>query len=111
MSKNMINEELQIEASTMVLLCKACNKFANDDLSMYACTMALLLNVNKIILGYDFPVLDRNDWIQLLVDDPSNIHLQKWIFAWMYVRSNYKKFVSKLKHPEERFEEKIYGAI
>lgn len=69
--------------------------------------MAAILDVKRTVEGGQNPVLDRNTWIQSLVEDPSELQLQKWIFVWMYVRSNFKKMVTTLKHPDEIFEEKF----
>ena len=101
------NDEIRVEAATMVLLRKACSQMAFEDLSMYTSTMASILNVKRNILGCDSPVLDRKDWVQSLLDDSSSLQIQKWLFAWMYVRSNYKKMIAHLKHPDERFEQRF----
>jgi len=91
----------------MMLLRTACSKLAMEDLSRYTTMMAFILGVKKLVLACESPVYDRNDWIKSLQDDPSNIQIQKWIFAWLYVRSNYKKLVCQLKDPEESFEERF----
>ena len=76
---------------------------ANDDLSLYTGSMANILNVKRDLLGSEAPVFDQNGWNQSLLMDPSNLQIQKWIFAWMFVRSNYKKLMSTLKDPDENF--------
>lgn len=103
----MSNEELNVEISTMLLLRKSCTKMALDDLAIYTASMASILNVKSTILGCESPVLDRNDWIQSIIENPSDLQIQKWIFAWLFVRSNYKKLVSQLKPPDEKFEERF----
>jgi len=102
--KCMSPEELQVEVSQMLLLRKMCTKMANEDLSMFTSAMATILNVKQTVNGSDHPVLDCKDWIQSLSEDCSEVQLQKWIFAWMFVRANYNKFVSKIRSPEEMFE-------
>jgi hypothetical protein len=103
--QQMSHEELKMEASTMVLLQQNCSKLATEDLSSYTVMMATILDVRRSILGCESQVLDRNDWIESLVENHSNLQIQKWLFAWMFVRSNYKKLVSNFKQPEEKFEE------
>ena len=49
-------------------------------------------------------VYDRNKWIQSLMGEPSDLQIQKWIFAWLFVHSNYKHIGFNLKPPEEVFE-------
>ena len=100
-------EELQVEASTMLLLRKSCTNMAVEDLSIYTSTMASILDVKCDLLGCEAPVLDRKEWIQSIIEQPSNLQIQKWIFAWMFARANYKKFVVNLKHPDEIFEERF----
>ena len=104
---NMNNEELRHESTMMLNLRKECFKMAIEDLSKYTGMMASILNVTKRVVGCDMPVLTRQDWIESLTHDPSNIQLQKWIFAWMYVRANYKKLVPIMKLPDENFEDKF----
>jgi len=99
--KNMSLKELKIEASSMITLQKACNKYANDDLSMYTSTMAAILDVKCKVLGCEQPVHDRHAWIQSVVDDPSNLQIEKWIFAWLYVQSTYNKLVSRLAYEND----------
>lgn len=103
----MSKEELDVESAHMLYLRKVCSIHANDDLSLYTSTMAAILGVKRNVLGSDSQVMDRKDWIQALMDDPSSCQLQKWIFAWMYARTNYKKFVSNFKEPDEIFEDKF----
>jgi len=101
------DEELKIEGHNMVLLRTACTKMANEDLSIYTINIAQILNVKKMENGCESPVRDKKDWIKSIIDDPSNLQLQKWIFAWLYVRSNYKKLVCNLKQPDNSFEERF----
>ena len=103
----MSSEELRAESATMVWLRKSCTNLANEDLSLYTSTMASILNVRQNLLGCESPVLNRDDWIKSIVDNPSDLSIQKWIFAWMYVRSNYKKLVSQVKSPDENFEDQF----
>ena len=105
--QGMTTDKLQYEATTMIKLRKDCTKMALENLSEYTGAMASILNVKRTIVGCEAPVLDRDDWIESLVDNPTNEQLQKWIFAWMYVRTNYKKLVSTLKQPNENFEEQF----
>ena len=100
-------EELNIEASTMLMHQKACTKLAVEDLSIYTSTMATLLGVKIKTLGNESPVYDRNDWMESLMGDPSSIQLQKWIFAWIFIRNNFKKIGIQSKSPEEIFEERF----
>ena len=99
-------EQLQVEASTMLLLRKSCTNMAVEDLSVYTSTIASILDVKRNLLGCEAPVLDRKDWIQSISEQPSDLQIQKWIFAWMFARANYKKFVVNWKHPNEIFEER-----
>ena len=39
--------------------------------------------------------------------EPSDLQIQKWIFAWLFVRSNYKHIGFNLKLPEELFENNV----
>ena len=87
LASNLSTNELRFEASTMITLQKDCSKQAREDLSKYTGAMASILNVKRTIIGCEAPVLDRAGWIDALVQSPTNEHLQKWIFAWMYVRS------------------------
>jgi len=102
---NLSNEELQVEVSTMVMHRKACTRMAVDDLSNYTSAMAKILDVKQHTHGYESPVMDRNEWIQSLMENPSELQIQKWIFAWMFVRANYTKFAQGFKLPEELFED------
>ena len=98
-------EELKVESGIMLLLRKTCSTLAIEDLANYTQRMASILNVKRTISGCEQPVLDRKGWINSIIEDPSNLQLEKWIFAFLFARSNYKKFVSQLKHPDETFEE------
>lgn len=102
---NLSDEELEFEKNTMILLRQKCTSMAHEDLSKFTSDMAMILNVKQNVLNCEAPVLDRKDWIQSLTDDCSNIQIQKWIFAWMFVRPNYKKLVTRFKNPDEKFEE------
>lgn len=102
--KSWSDEVLQVEAYTMLLLRSECSRMAVDDLSSYTRMMATILEVKRNLMGCDGPVLDRNDWNQSLLSNPSKIQLQKWIFAWMYARTNLKKKVVSLRAPEVSFE-------
>jgi len=105
--KGMSIEQLRFEATTMLDHRNECSKLVTEDLSNYTSTMASILDVKRTVLGKDDPVYDRNGWIQSLVENHSHLQLQKWMFAWMFVCSNYKKFVSTFKHPDENFEDKF----
>jgi len=83
--EGMSKEQLRFEATTMLNIQNECSKLATEDLSLYTGTMARILDVKRTVLGCENPVLDRYGWIQSLVEDPSSIQLQKWMFAWMFV--------------------------
>ena len=109
-TSNLSTNELRFEASTMITLRKDCSRQARDDLSRYTGAIASILNVKQNLVGCEAPVLDRDGWIGSLKQNPTNEQLQKWIFAWMYVRSNYNKMCSTLKHPDEIFEDKFLAS-
>jgi len=102
--KGLTVEELDAEGATMLVHRKVCTKMAIDDLSLYTNTMASILDVKINVLGCETPVYDRNNWIQSLMGEPSDLQIQKWIFAWLFVRSNYNHIGFNLKSPEELFE-------
>lgn len=100
-------EELQCEAANMIKLRKDCSAMAYDDLSLYTIRMASMLDIKHKVLDMEAPVLDRKDWMKSLSENPSNLQVQKFIFAWFFARTNYKKLVSELMEPDENFEKKF----
>lgn len=103
----MSNKELKLEDFTMVNLHIDCAKMIIEDLSMYTSMMASILDVKMTLVGCKAPVQNRNDWNNSLTSDNSSLQLQKWIFAWMYARSNYNTLVINLKSPDESFEDRF----
>ena len=99
--------EIKFEAATMMHLQRNCTKLAGEDLLLYTGMMASILGVTRNLLGCEALVHNRKEWMQSLIENPTSLQLQKWIFAWFFVRANYKKLVSKLKGPDESFEEKF----
>ena len=109
--KSMTDEQLQVEASTLVMYQKECLRMAFEDLSYYTSMMARILDVKQNVLGIEAPVLDRNGWNESLLTNQSDLQIQKWLFAWMYVRSNYTKLITKLKNPDVSFEKNLWRSI
>src|SRR5688572_16675484 len=110
----MTHEALQLEVSMMLLMRANCTRMASDDLSSYTTMMASILEVKTIVAGCESPVIDRSGWNCSLESNPSQLQIQKWIFAWLFARSNYTKFISTLNNPDESFEDrfmKSYGLV
>src|SRR5688500_9926545 len=96
--KHLSPDALQVEMATMIHLRAVCAQTATDDLKHYTKMMAHILEVKTSVVGCESTVHDRNDWTWSIIANPSNLQIQKWIFAWLYARSNYKKFVTNFKN-------------
>ena len=57
------------------------------------------------------PVLDKSGWIKSLIEDNSDLQIQKFIFAWMHIRRQYKSILPSKKGPAELFEAKCMKEI
>jgi hypothetical protein len=99
--------ELNQRAASMVLHREKCIQMANNDIARYTRDMAKLLDMTVTICNEKVPVQNRDDWCRSLIEDPSNEQTQKLIFAWMFIRQQYKTLTYSKKGPDELFEDRF----
>ena len=98
----MNDKELKLDVAGMVDFDEKCTAFANANIHAYTQDMARLLDVcDKDTLQ---PVRGKSEWIAAIATDPTELHIQKWIFAWRYIMESAEK-VMKVKPLEVAFEE------
>ena len=84
---------------------------ARAELSQYTREMANILGMTCTVEGQQVPVLDKSGWMQSLREDSSDLQIQKFIFAWMHIRKQYKSILPSKKRPEEIFEHNCMQAL
>jgi hypothetical protein len=99
--------ELNQRAASMVLHREKCIQMANNDIAGYTRDMAKLLDMTVTICNEKVPVQNKNDWCRSLIEDTSNEQTQKFIFAWMFIRQQYKTLTYSKKGPDELFEDRF----
>jgi hypothetical protein len=99
--------ELNQRAASMVLHREKCVQMANNDIARYTRDMAKLLEMTVTICNEKVPVQNRDDWCHSLIENPSNEQTQKFIFAWLFIRQQYKTLTYSKKGPDELFEDRF----
>lgn len=103
---NLSPPELEHLATAMILHRHTISEQARKDLSHYTRQMANILEMTFTVEGQQVPVLDKSGWIESLKQDKSDLQIQKFIFAWMHIRRQYKTILPRGKGPAQLFEER-----
>jgi len=97
--------ELLHLSTAMLLHRHTISEQSRTDLSQYTREMARILDVTFTLEGQKVPVLDKSGWIKSLIEDKSDLQIQKFIFAWMHIRRQYRRMLPSGKGPAELFED------
>jgi hypothetical protein len=91
----------------MIMHREKCLQMATDDCARYTRDIAKILDVTVSICEERVPVGNRDEWCESLLQDHSNLQTQKFVFAWLYIRHQYKSLSVSKKGPDELFEDRF----